>query len=183
MLAATGRSVAYDIVGDGPLSAELKRLAQELDVVQKVKFHGWRERGAVIELLQRSDVFVTPSVTSSTGEQEGVPVALMEAMAMGMPAVRTWHSGIPEFVENGRTGLLVAERDMSGLYEQFRYLTENPQVWVVYGIIGRAAVEQQHNIHSLKDRLLQLFGALVGRTDAGTSQRRSLDIEGMCEGV
>jgi len=66
---------------------------------------------------------------------------------------------------------------------EWKDLTENPQVWVEYGTTGRAAVEQRHNIHSLKDRLLQLFGALVGKTDADTSQRRSLEIEGKCEGV
>jgi hypothetical protein len=54
---------------------------------------------------------------------------------------------------------------------------------VEYVITGRAAVEQRHNIYSLKDRLLQLFGALVDKRDADTSQRCSLEIEGKCEGV
>lgn len=70
-----------------------------------------------------------------------------------------------------------------GCPAEWKDLTENQQVWVEYGITGRAALEQRHNIHSLKFRLLQLFGALVGKTDADTSQRRSLETEGKCEGV
>jgi len=176
MLVATGKRLEYDVVGDGPLSSDLKNLALELGVAEMVKFHGWREREEVVALLERASVFIAPSVTSSSGEQEGVPVALMEAMAMGLPVVSTWHSGIPELVVEGRNGLLVHERDVVALCEKFAYLVDNPDAGAEFGREARAMVAQKYNIKTLNDKLVQLFEGLIGNPSASQSGAIVLDL-------
>jgi colanic acid/amylovoran biosynthesis glycosyltransferase len=73
---------------------------------------GAQKQHRVIEILESSHIFMLPSVTAANGDQEGLPVALMEAMAMGLPVLSTLHSGIPELVEDGLSGLLVPEKDV-----------------------------------------------------------------------
>ena len=74
-------------------------------------------------MLERADVFLLPSITGTDGDMEGIPVALMEAMAVGIPVVSTVHSGIPELVESGKTGWLVPENDAQALAERLAALT------------------------------------------------------------
>ncbi|MEI6705035.1 MAG: glycosyltransferase family 4 protein, partial [Deltaproteobacteria bacterium] len=70
-----------------------------------------------LELLQKSDVFVHPSNVAENGDMEGLPTAICEAMACGLPVLSTRHSGIPEIIDDGENGLLVDERDSDGLYQ------------------------------------------------------------------
>jgi colanic acid/amylovoran biosynthesis glycosyltransferase len=160
-LAGTGRKVAYDVVGDGPERARLEHLAAEAAVNGLVKFHGWQKRDEVMALLATANAFVAPSVTASSGEQEGIPVALMEAMAMGLPVVSTRHSGIPELIDEGVSGLLVQERDTDDLEKALGYLLENTEVWASMGHAGRAKVERHFSIGRLNDRLVGLFENLI----------------------
>ena len=69
-------------------------------------------------MLDEADVFLLPSVTGADGDMEGIPVALMEAMAVGIPVISTVHSGIPELVESGKSGWLVPENDAQALAER-----------------------------------------------------------------
>ena len=61
-----------------------------------IKLHGWMSKSDVIKMLDNSHILLAPSVTASNGDQEGIPVAMMEAMAMGLPLISSYHSGIPE---------------------------------------------------------------------------------------
>ena len=114
-LARAGFDVAYDIAGDGPLRPSLERLAAHFGIGQLVRFHGWLDRTAVVALMRDADILLAPSVTARDGDQEGIPVTLMEAMAAGLPVVATRHSGIPELIEDGRSGLLVPERNSAAV--------------------------------------------------------------------
>ena len=98
---------------------------------------------------------------------EGIPVVLMEAMAMALPVVSTFHSGIPELVENGVSGLLAPERSYIALAEKISYLSEHPEVWSQMGQCGRLKVEEYYNINQLNNRLVEIYQGL--RTNsAGT---------------
>lgn len=156
-----GRRIRYDVLGDGPLRAGLERLAAESGVRNAVHFHGWKPHGQVLELLNQGDVFLAPSVTGADGDQEGIPVVLMEAMALGMPVVSTIHSGIPELVENGRSGFLVPERDEHALSEALDRLIAQPALWSQMGAAGRAHVEREFNIERLNDALVQRFQRFI----------------------
>ena len=101
--------------------------------------------------------FLAPSVTSAEGDQEGIPITLMEAMAMGKPVISTWHSGIPELVKDGVTGLLVPERDFTMLSVRIQYLLEHPETRQAMGHQGRRVIEKDYNLKLSNQRLESLF--------------------------
>jgi glycosyltransferase involved in cell wall biosynthesis len=102
-----------DCVGGGPLLAAARQFVQSFRLEHAVRLHGWQTNVAVWRLLAGADVFLQHSVVDDeTGDEEGLPVALLEAMAAGLPIVATRHGGIPEAVEHGATGVLIAEGDV-----------------------------------------------------------------------
>ena len=76
---------------------------------------GFKPNHEVKAMLDEADVFLLPSITGEDGDMEGIPVALMEAMAVGIPVISTVHSGIPELIDAGRSGWLVPEKDAAAL--------------------------------------------------------------------
>lgn len=155
------QSIEYNIVGDGDLRKFLERLIDELDVGDAVTLLGWKQRAEIIEILNKADVLLAPSVTSKNGDQEGIPVVLMEAMAMGLPVISTLHSGIPELVEHGISGFLVPEQDIDALAEKINYLIKHPELWPILGQAGRLHVEEYYNINKLNDRLIEIYQKLL----------------------
>jgi colanic acid/amylovoran biosynthesis glycosyltransferase len=102
------------MVGDGPMRAECEALAQSLGVADRVEFVGSRDHRYVADLLGRAEVLLQQSVTAPSGETEGLPSVIQEAMAAGVVVVATRHAGIPEIVIDGQTGRLVDEHDIDG---------------------------------------------------------------------
>jgi colanic acid/amylovoran biosynthesis glycosyltransferase len=154
-------NLEYQIVGDGPLKQNLQELIQELQIGNNVKLLGWKQQQEIAEILAQTHIFMAPSVTSQDGDGEGIPVVLMEAMACGMPIVSTMHSGIPELVEHGVSGFLVAERDVDALAEKLSYLIQNPETWEKIGAAGRAYVEKYYNISRLNEQLVDTYRQLL----------------------
>lgn len=113
------------IAGEGPLKDDLSSLVSKLGLAAYVQFVGFLNQATLREWFGSSDIFVHPSEITKTSDQEGVPNSLLEAMATGMPVVATLHGGIPEAVENGRTGLLVPEKDVSALAAAMLELGQN----------------------------------------------------------
>ena len=114
------------------------------------------------DLLDASDVLVAASVTAKSGDQEGIPNAVKEGMALGLPVVSTRHSGIPELVDDGSNGLLVPERDADALAAAFRTLLANPGLWATMGHSAREKVEREYDIEKLNDRLEQHYARIAG---------------------
>lgn len=101
------------LAGVGPLLERIENLVEELKITDHVQFMGLVNRQQAKELMENASFFVHHSVTSaSVGDMEGIPNAIMEAMAMELPVLSTFHSGIPELVEDGVHGFLVTERDI-----------------------------------------------------------------------
>ncbi len=100
------------LTGDGKRKGSLVDLIEKLHIQQHVEFVGFVSPTEAKELMQNADVFVHHSITTENGNQEGIPNALMEAMAMELPVLSSYHSGIPELVTNGVNGYLVNERDI-----------------------------------------------------------------------
>lgn len=105
------------IIGGGELESKLIELSDHLGLTDRVTFFGAKPPSFVKSFLDKSDIFLLPSVTDSLGDMEGIPVALMEAMAAGLIVVSTLHSGIPELIEHGFNGFLVPEKNSKGLAE------------------------------------------------------------------
>jgi colanic acid/amylovoran biosynthesis glycosyltransferase len=151
----------YDIVGDGPLRSDLEELVAELGLSDRVVFHGARRRGEIAALANAAHLFLAPSVVASDGDQEGIPVAIMEAMASGLPVVSTRHGSIPELVQDGVSGVLVEERDVTGLSRALERLLDDRQSWPRLGREGRRVVETEFDLERQNDRLEQRLLALV----------------------
>ncbi|GHE80585.1 glycosyltransferase [Thalassotalea profundi] len=100
---------SYKIIGDGPLEEQLKNYILDLGLEDCVDLVGFLPQEKVREVLKETDIFLLPSITAENGDMEGIPVALMESMAMGIITVSTYHSGIPELIENEVSGFLVSE--------------------------------------------------------------------------
>jgi colanic acid/amylovoran biosynthesis glycosyltransferase len=162
-LVRRGIKVDYQIAGDGPLRAHLERLAAALEIGPSVRFLGWRNEEQVTALMAERDLLLAPSVTDAIGDQEGIPVTIMEAMAAGMPVVSTWHSGIPELVEHGVTGFLAPERDVIALAEAVQRIVRN-DLWAAMGHAGRRCVELDYDVRRLDDTLERHYHTLVERS-------------------
>ena len=154
-------NLRYIVAGDGPLRDFLERLAVELNVNDVVTFVGPQTQDQVRELLANSHIFLCPSVTDSDGCMEGIPVALMETMAAGVPAISTIHSGIPELISNGVSGLLVKERDVTGLATAFEKLVTNVDLYAAIANEGRLKVERDFNIRTLSEKLAKVFSSII----------------------
>ena len=156
--------VEYLIVGDGPLRDELKGLVDNLNLNNHVKLLGWKRQEEIVELMRGGDILLAPSVTTASGDQEGIPVVLMEALSQGLPVLSTHHSGIPELIQDGEFGFLVPERDVDALVERLEYLIEHPELWPKMGRAGRDHVARYYDINRLNDQLVDLYrGLLNGR--------------------
>ena len=154
------RNIEYKIVGDGPLKRDLAGLISELNISDNVQLIGWRRQEEIIELLKDTDILLAPSVTAQDGDQEGTPTVLIEALAQGIPVISTYHSGIPELVQDGISGFLVPERDTNALAEKIIYLLEHQEIWAEMGHVGHDHVEKNYNIERLNDQLVELYQML-----------------------
>jgi colanic acid/amylovoran biosynthesis glycosyltransferase len=153
--------IEYKIAGDGLLKIDLNRLINDLDVADSVKLLGWQRQEEIVKLMKEADILLAPSVCSKDGDWEGIPVVLMEALAQGLPVLSTQHSGIPELVQDGKSGFLVPERDVDALAEKLTYLIEHPEIWPEMGWSGRDYVERHYDINKLNDQLVQLYQRLL----------------------
>jgi colanic acid/amylovoran biosynthesis glycosyltransferase len=137
-----------DLIGDGVLREELRDRARELDIADRVHFLGPRTESEVRDALARADVFVLPSIVAADGQTEGLPVALMEALACGVPAVSTTLSGIPEIIRPGVTGLLAAPGDPQALADALVSTLADPDAAAVRSRAGRELVEREFDATS-----------------------------------
>jgi len=114
------------IVGDGERRAELEAAVREEGLAGHVTFAGALPHAEVAALLARADVLVAPSVTTANGDRESGIMVVKEASASGAVPLGTWHGGIPEIVEDGRTGFLVPERNVAALAGRLDELLADP---------------------------------------------------------
>lgn len=121
--------IYLDYVGTGPLFDAVQKYIQDEDLTDRVSLHGAVDHKEVIGLLENTDIFVQHSVTDpETGDEEGLPVAILEAMSLALPIVSTRHAGIPEAVVEGETGLLVDEGDVEGMAENILALASDAEL-------------------------------------------------------
>lgn len=152
--------ISVNLVGDGPLLAGSKGLVEQLGLNDVVSFAGALKHRDALQVIADSDAFVLPSVTASNGNMEGIPVSLMEAMALRKPVISTRHSGIPELVESGSEGLLVEERDVDGLADAIVTLARDRSLRDKLAQGGRQKVEQQFDARKLGQELRRLYDEL-----------------------
>lgn len=163
-LLSRGEKIEYSVIGEGILRENLQRLIGDVGIEQHIKLLGWKTHEEVKRLLDESHVLVAPSLTSEGGDQEGIPNAIKEAMASGLPVISTFHSGIPELVTDGVSGLLVPERDAVSLADSLAYLISHPEICKEMGQAGRRQVEQKFDTNFLSKKLEELYLELMQET-------------------
>jgi glycosyltransferase involved in cell wall biosynthesis len=167
------RTWSLDIVGDGPLRAELEAAARPLG--DRVTFHGQRSSHELSRTLAAAEVAVFPSVRARSGDQDGLPVATLEALAAGTPVVATDLPGLSDAVVGGEApaGVVVPSGDAAALAEAIERLLGDP---ATREQMGRAAVRraEEYSMEAIGARYVTLLQAATaagpaGDTAAGTS--------------
>ncbi len=150
-----GIEFQLEIIGGGPLETELHQQVQTLGLEDTINFAGQQSTHYVRNAMAGSDIVVVPSVTSQSGEMEGLPVVIMEAMASGVFVIASAHSGIPEIVADGTTGYLTPEKDVDALALAVERVLTAPDT----AILGRARelIENTFNIDVVAQQRYSLF--------------------------
>jgi glycosyltransferase involved in cell wall biosynthesis len=156
-LARSGLEVRCRFVGDGPDRAALEQLVADAGIRGCVEFLGQRTRDEVLALLNETDILVAPSVPTRGGKREGLPVVLIEAMAVGVPVVASHLSGIPELVEDGVTGLTVPPGDDDAIAAALRTLIEDPSLGAQFATAGLERIQAEFDLDRNASRLIGLF--------------------------
>jgi colanic acid/amylovoran biosynthesis glycosyltransferase len=154
------KDLDYGIAGDGPLKENLLQLIEFLNVGSHITLLGWQTHEEIIKLLRETDILLAPSVSGSDGNQEGIPVVIMEALALRIPVLSTTHGGIPELVQDGESGFLVPERNVDALAGKLEFLINNPETRSEMGTKGQKFVEEHYNVEKWNDRLVELYRRL-----------------------
>lgn len=141
------------MVGDGPLLEQCRALAKELNISEQVSLPGSLPHQEVGKLLATSQIFLQHSVTARDGNTEGLPTAIQEALACGAAVISTRHAGIPEAVDEGRTGFLVDEFDEDAYAKALRALFDTPPSDAMATAARQTACERFDNdvlLHNLE---------------------------------
>lgn len=150
-LAREGRKLHLRLIGGGPDTDSLQERVRNQHLEEFVTLEGVVNQDKIRNFYAQAHVFALASFA------EGIPVVLMEAMAMEIPCVTTHITGIPELIEDGKTGLLVIPSDVDGLANALRKLMDNPALRSELGKAGREKVIQSYNLNLNIERLAQIF--------------------------
>jgi colanic acid/amylovoran biosynthesis glycosyltransferase len=155
LLTDQGLSAKYIVVGDGPARGEIEQEVQLLGLGGTVDLVGTRSECEVLELLRNSDALLLTSI----GMGEAAPVAVMEAMACGLPVVCSIIGGTRDMIRHGQDGFLVEQEDVDGIAHCIRRLIEDPELGGRMGNAARARAEQVFDSGALAESLLELIAA------------------------
>lgn len=165
-LAAEGVEFEIVLAGDGPERARVAELIRRAGLERRFRLGGWMSSRQVRDEILGARALVLPSFS------EGLPVVIMEALALGRPAIATAVGGVPELVEPGVTGWLVPAREAGPLARAMREALEAPPARLEdMGRAGRAAVALRHDASSEATKLARLFQASAGATRRARSPR------------
>ncbi len=154
VLAREGVRFELELVGDGPMRGAIEALVERLGVGEQVRLGGWKDGAEVRQAILAARALVLPSFA------EGLPVAVMEALALGRPVITSAIAGTPELVESGRTGWLVPAGSIDGLVGAMRAALEtSPSRLSEMGRAGATLVAELHDAGREAYRLAALFGA------------------------
>lgn len=152
----------FTVAGEGPQREELLALAAELGIAGHVRFPGFLSQSNLRSLFAGSDIFLHPS-ENSEGDVEGIPNAMLEAMAMGLPVVATRHGGIPEAITDGVNGLLYPEGDAAGLARAMERLATEPEFSAKIGAQAATTIRDQFSSRRQIERIEEIYREAIVR--------------------
>lgn len=154
----------YDVVGQGELRESLQSLAINLGIDDFVNFHGAVKHGDTFKkLLEKADVFAHPSVTTKENDKEGIPGAIVEAMASGLPIISTEHGGIPFIVTNEKNGFLIKERDYKAMAQILGKLFSDPKIREKIGVAAKEHAREHLDLIRKSEDLQRIYESLINQ--------------------
>lgn len=157
MLRNDGVAFRCAIAGEGPLRSNLQAQIDRCRLGDCVRLMGHQSPENVMASLEASHIFALPCTLDPTGDRDGLPVAIMEAMAFRLPVVSTPMTGVPEIVEDGESGVLVPERNPRALADALARLIRDAEFRAAMGLRGRQIVEARFDIRENVQDLVDLF--------------------------
>jgi len=145
------------MIGEGELLPATQSLADDLGITEKIEFKKSLSHEDVCKMMQQAGCFVQHSVRAKNGDSEGTPVAIMEAMTMGLPVVTTAHAGINDIIENEKTGLLVNEHDIDGMAQAMIRIVNEPALAKRLGYEARNFAIQNLEISKSIENLFHIL--------------------------
>ena len=145
------------LVGKGAQRTKLEAMIKEWKLKDRVKLLGPHSQMEVLERYHQAHLFALPCTEGSDGNKDGLPVALVEAMACGLPVVTTAMTGIPEIVHDGENGLLVPDSDPVALADAIERLMRDEGLYEQLRISSREAVVAQFDVNQTREQLTSLF--------------------------
>lgn len=145
------------IIGSGPLYDNLQQLVRDLDIERYVQFRGDVSDSELMRYYERADMFLLPCIIAENGDRDGIPVSIMEAMAMKLPVISTIVSGIPELVADGVSGILAPQKDEKAIADAVLTLCKDSELRVEMGAEGRKIVERKFNITLEAEKIIGVF--------------------------
>jgi len=150
-LRAKGIDCIITLVGDGPSRLVIEELTERLNLRDRVFFAGFLAEGETLSAIADSDILVLPSL------MEGLPVVLIEALALGKPVVASRVAGIPELIEHGKMGLLFTPSDTDALEDAITQILNDRDAWTEMGRVGRARVKDEFEISKIARKLREFL--------------------------
>jgi colanic acid/amylovoran biosynthesis glycosyltransferase len=147
----------FQIIGDGPERKHLEGQIHKLDLENRVQLLGSKANDQLVPYFSQACLFFMPCVRTESGDMDGIPVAMMEAMACEVPVVSTQISGIPELVHHDVNGILVDKADTNTLAKAIENLLCDPDKIRRFGRAARQQVEQNFNVTKTALQLRQLI--------------------------
>jgi len=152
-------ALQLDYIGEGELFEAAHDFVQEHNLAAKVNLHGGQPNTVVQNMMSKTDIFLQHSRTDpETGDEEGLPVAILEAMGHGLPVITTTHAGIPEAVVEGVTGLLVDEGDTGDMAECLVQLASDAELRGQFGLAGWQRARERFTWQRERQDLLKVLG-------------------------
>jgi glycosyltransferase involved in cell wall biosynthesis len=148
------------IVGSGPLNDHLHNLVHDLELEGHIQFKGDQSDFELMHYYENAEMFILPCIIAENGDRDGIPVAIMEAMAMKLPVISTMVSGIPELVEDGISGILVSQKDENAIADAIIKLHKDRNLRFEMGEKGRKIIENKYNIVSESEKLIKMFNKM-----------------------
>jgi glycosyltransferase involved in cell wall biosynthesis len=162
LIKALGRLKDYewrlDLVGDGPHLPDLERLAKDFGIAERIKYRGWVDKEVIIDEYSSANLFVFPS------RHEGMPNAVLEAMACGLPVVATDIAGNEELVIQGETGFLIPPENPDALSDVLRNLFLDPLMGKKMGMESRRRVENYYSWDGVASQYARILQTMIGKS-------------------
>ena len=157
------KKIKLKIFGTGSIEKEIKKIINKNNMNSYVSLNGKLTYGSKEHLneLYEADIFIHPSVQAKNGSKEGIPGAIVEAMASGLPVISTYHAGIPYIINNMETGILISEWDVNGLSESIKLLINDVKLRTKLGKAGQAYATENLDLDVKEIELESIYNNLL----------------------